>query len=153
MAELKARWRELSQRFDVRSDNAAFTRSVAQPAARGHAGVPASGFGLQQPSASDAAELVHPQPARSQPTLPKPTQAAPAQPAAKKPVSQDVATQAVRGVKLEKKINAPLPTATLTSTLTTLSALLALMGLGGLWQARRVMPTPHPAMHMRLSAN
>lgn len=153
VAELKARWRELSQRFDVRSDNAAFTRSVAQPAARGHAGIPASGFGLQQPSASDAAELVHPQPARSQPTLPKPTQAAPAQPAAKKPVSQDVATQAVRGVKLEKKINAPLPTSTLTSTLTTLSALLALMGLGGLWQARRVMPTPHPAMHMRLSAN
>ena len=135
IAELKTRWRELSQRFDVRSDNAAFTRSVAPPATRTLAVAAASGFGLQQPGTRDAAAPVHPQPAQ-----PHPAQAAPTPPAAPKPAPPHAATQVVRGVKLEKKANASPPTSTLPSTLLTLSALLALMGLGGIWQSRRALP-------------
>ncbi len=119
VAELKQRWRALSQRFDVQTDNAAFHRAVQQPTAQTTA--PAPGFGLQVPAAASA----------------QPAQASTQPQAQSEPAPQPPATQPVRGMKLEKQTPAPAPKASLASSLLTLAALLALIGLGGALQARR----------------
>jgi cobaltochelatase CobN len=51
VAELKARYRDLAQRFDVRTDNAAFAQFVDVPASR------AGGYGLDAPAPAAAAQL------------------------------------------------------------------------------------------------
>lgn len=133
VAELKSRWRELSQRFDVRSDNPAFARAVTADAGK-PSPAPAPGFGLQAPSPGDAADLAHPEAAT--PEAAAPPQAA--QPAPAAPAPPAPATQQVRGVKLEKKASAALPA----SSLLTLGALLALALAGGVLQARRFGRSP-----------
>ncbi len=130
VAELKARWRELAQRFDVQTDNAAFNRAVAAKPT-----TPAPGFGLQPPSTGDAADLAQPaaaQPQQAAPETPQP-EAQPTQPT----------TQQVRGVKLEKKTPTALPAFTWATSLLTFAALLALMGLGGWRQAQRNSRNAH----------
>lgn len=137
VAELKSRWRELSQRFDVRSDNPAFARAVAADAGQ-PSPAPAPGFGLHAPSPGDAADLAHPEAAT--PEAAAPPQAA--QPAPAAPAPPAPATQQVRGVKLEKKAAAALPASSLASSLLTLGALLALALAGGVLQARRFGRSP-----------
>lgn len=128
VAELEARWRDLSQRFDVRSDNAAFTRAVAPTAGTNPAATPAPGFGLLAPSAGDAAELANPEPAAAATTQPAPTA---------RPASPTPTLQQVRGMQLERQAAAAAPPSSFGSSLLTLAALLALAGLGGGLQARR----------------
>lgn len=69
VAELKDRWRDLAQRFDVRTDNAAFERFVG-------AGQGAAGFGLNQgrlPAAAAAQSAAEPPPsAEAAPAVPPP---------------------------------------------------------------------------------
>ena len=133
VAELKARWRALAQRYDVQTDNAAFNRAVAAAA---NPAAPAPGFGLQAPAAAASAPPAPPAQAAAQPAAqakPQPQpEARPAPPA----------TQPVRGLKLEKQTPAPAPPASLTRSLLTLSALLALIGLGGALQAQRGRRAP-----------
>ena len=133
VAELKERWRDLAERFDVRTDNARFQAYVGQaPAAHNPAAPAAPGYGLDAPlaqaappAAAQAAAL--PPPAEpSQPTTP-PQSAEP--PAAEPPV--------VSGLLM-----APVPQAEPVSVGPTQAALLALMlagitGAGALRQARR----------------
>lgn len=137
VAELKSRWRELAQRFDVRSDNPAFARAVTADAGK-PSPAPAPGFGLQAPSPGDAADLANPE-------VPAPHTAIPpqaAQPAPAAPASPAPATQQVRGVKLEKKSAAAPPPSSLASSLLTFGALLALAIVGGALQARRFGLSP-----------
>ncbi|MBP8137821.1 MAG: cobaltochelatase subunit CobN [Alicycliphilus sp.] len=71
LRELKERWRDLSQRFDVRSDNAAFERFVG-------AGQGAAGFGLAPGAAAAAAAA--PAAAQAQAAEPPQQDEAPPQP-------------------------------------------------------------------------
>lgn len=132
VAELKSRWRELAQRFDVRSDNPAFARAVAVDAGK-PSPAPAPGFGLHAPSPGDAADLAHPEAAAPRAAIPPQA----AQPAPAAPASPAPATQQVRGVKLEKKSAAAPPPSSLASSLLTFGALLVLAIVGGALQARR----------------
>src|SRR5690606_21551420 len=62
--ELKERWQDLSQRFDVRTDNAAFAAMV------GASAQPGAGFGMAAPSAAPTAAA--PQGAQAARPLPAP---------------------------------------------------------------------------------
>ena len=78
--ELKERWQDLSQRFDVRTDNAAFAAMV------GASAQPGIGFGMAAPSATPTAAA--PQGARAVPAPPAaaaPTPKRPEPPAAEPP--------------------------------------------------------------------
>ena len=78
--ELKERWQDLSQRFDVRTDNAAFAAMV------GASAQPGIGFGMAAPSATPTAAA--PQGARALPAPPAaaaPTPKLPEPPAAEPP--------------------------------------------------------------------
>ncbi|MCB1988438.1 MAG: cobaltochelatase subunit CobN, partial [Burkholderiaceae bacterium] len=133
VAELKERWRDLAERFDVRSDNARFQAYVGQaPAAHNPAAPAAPGYGLDAPLAQAAppaaaqAAAPAPPPPPAEPTTP-PQPAEP--PAAEPPV--------VSGLLM-----APVPQAEPVSVGPTQAALLALMlagitGAGALRQARR----------------
>ncbi|WP_313082913.1 cobaltochelatase subunit CobN [Pulveribacter sp.] len=113
--ELKSRWRDLAERFDVRSDNARFAAFVGQ----GAADAAQAGYGLQAPQAA----------------------AAPSQPvqqaagAAAEPAPLPPAPPVVTGMRLAKvEPSAPQPF----NPATALFAL-ALAGIGGMgaWQQRR----------------
>lgn len=150
VAELKARWRALSERHDVRSDNATFTRAVQTDRTRVSAAAPTPGFGLRMPVTSTKAA---PSAATSRP---QPTPTVAAQPAAVQPPAQpptqppaQPSAQQVRGVKLVKKVTAALPSPSVATALVTLTGLLVLMGLGGVWQARRLSSAMRPRTHLR----
>ncbi len=114
VAELKARYRALAQRFNVRSDNATFQAFVAP------------GFGLASPSPAPAAA-----PAAAAATAPD-TPTAPPEPAPPPPV---------QGFKLERVPDAAPPAV---AVLNALAAwlLLALAAAGGAWQGWRERPGP-----------
>ncbi|WP_119965076.1 cobaltochelatase subunit CobN [Simplicispira lacusdiani] len=117
VAELKDRWRDLAQRFDVRSDNTAFQRYVG-------VGQGAAGFGLalgMPPSGAAAAQAAA--------APPPPAEAAPAAPPPPPPIS---------GMRLDKvaeqvREHAPPP---LQALLVALALGAAMLG-GGWWQRRR----------------
>ena len=115
--ELKERWRDLSERYDVQSDNAAFQRYVG-------AGQGAAGFGLAAgtPPAAGAAAPAAAQPAPQ-------AEAAAATPPPPPPIS---------GMRLDKVVeqvreHAPAPLQTLLVALA-----LGAVVLGGGWWQRRV---------------
>ena len=86
--ELKARWQDLSQRFDVRTDNAAFAALV------GASAQPGIGFGMAAPSATPTAAA--PQGARAVPAPPAaaaPTPKRPEPPAAEPPPAPEPAPE------------------------------------------------------------
>lgn len=114
--ELKGRWRDLAQRFDVRTDNATFERYVG-------AGQGAAGFGLAlgMPPAGAAA-------AQAAAVPPPPADAAPAAPPPPPPIS---------GMRLDKvaeqvREHAPPPLQALLVALALGTAM-----LGGCWWQRR----------------
>jgi len=115
--ELKRRWRDLSRRYDVHSDNARFTAFVAQ-------GAPAAGFGLQAPAASAAQSAAAQPPADAQPQ--------PAQPQEPQPEPQPPVVTGMRLAKVEPQAPAPLPPAALL-----FAAALAGVSALGAWQQRR----------------
>jgi cobaltochelatase CobN len=106
--ELKARWRALSRRFGVRSDNAAFTAFVAP------------GFGLAPPA------VARPAPAAAAAE----SAAAPAEPQAPPPASPPV-----RGLKLERVIDAAAAHALPRAHAFAALLLLAFAMAGGAWRA------------------
>jgi len=112
VAELKARWREIAQAHQVRSDNQAFNRFVGAPA----------GFGLQPLAAAAAAALA---------------KAAAAAAPAPEPPSAASPPPPIRGLQLSK-VEPPEPPA-LERFVTLLATLLLLLGAsaGGGWQAWR----------------
>ncbi|MCA0243164.1 MAG: cobaltochelatase subunit CobN [Proteobacteria bacterium] len=123
VAELKARYRELAQRHDVRSDNATFKAYVD------------AGFGLQAPAAAQppaAAAAAQAAPATAEPPSPAPPPPPP-----------------IRGLRLDRV----LPTVTPSDLPGTLLALLliVLATAGGAWRARPLSRpestplTPSPA--------
>ena len=86
--ELKERWQDLSQRFDVRTDNAAFAALV------GASAQPGIGFGMAAPSATPTAAA--PQGARAVPAPPAaaaPTPKRPEPPAAEPPPAPEPAPE------------------------------------------------------------
>lgn len=121
VAELKDRWRDLAQRFDVRTDNAAFERFVG-------AGQGTAGFGLNLghlPADTAAAAAAAAQSAAE----PPPPAEAPAAPPPPPPIS---------GMRLDKvaeqvREHAPPP---LQALLVALALGAAMLG-GGWWQRRR----------------
>jgi cobaltochelatase CobN len=118
VAELKDRWRDLAQRFDVRTDNAAFERFVG-------AGKGSAGFGLnlgRLPAEAAAAKRA--------PEASPPAEAAPAAPAEPPPPP-------ISGMRLE-----PVPEPQHPSSASALQALwvalvLGAVMLGGGWWQRR----------------
>ena len=110
VAELKARYRELAQRYAVHSENAAFRQFVA------------TGFGVAEPGPSaQAARAPKPASQAAQPQASPPQAAPPAPP--------------ISGMRLERV----LPPAPWSSLPTTLAVVLLLLGMtaAGAWQARR----------------
>ena len=118
VAELKDRWRDLSQRFDVRTDNAAFERFVG-------AGQGAAGFGLNLGhSPADPAAA-----AQSAAAPPPAAEAAPAAPPPPPPP--------ISGMRLEQVADKPpAPDANTWQTLWVALVLGAFMLGGGWWQRR-----------------
>jgi cobaltochelatase CobN len=119
VAELKDRWRDLAQRFDVRTDNAAFERFVG-------AGQGTAGFGLNlghssaDPAAAAAQSAAAPPPA---------AEAAPAAPPPPPPP--------ISGMRLEQVADKPpAPDANTWQTLWVALVLGAFMLGGGWWQRR-----------------
>ena len=140
VAELKARWRDLAERFDVRTDNARFQAYVGKvPAAHNPAAPAAPGFGLDAPltqtAAAQAAAPAPPPPSAEPPQPTTPPQSA--EPAAAEP-------PVVSGLLM-----APVPQAQPVSVGPVQAALLALLlagitGAGALRQAcRRSVVRPH----------
>ena len=130
VAELKDRWCDLAQRFDVRTDNAAFERFVG-------AGQGTAGFGLNLGHLpADAAAAA----AQSAAEPPPPAEAAPATPPPPPPIS---------GMRLEQV--ADQPTAPAAHTLQALWVALALGAVmlgGGWWQRGRPFKAKvPPAQH------
>ena len=119
--ELKQRWRDLSARFDIRSDNAAFTGHVV------------AGYGLR----SAAVQPAQPQPAA--PPRARNTPRAQVEPPATTP-----APAAVQGLRLERQA-APAPAASRVVAALASVLLLALAMAGGAWRARRHGRTASPA--------
>jgi cobaltochelatase CobN len=132
VAELKARYRELAARFDVRSDNARFTEFV--------------GYGLQAPAAAPANAAQPPEP---QPAVPPPEAAPPEQPP-EPPAEQAPAPQIVTGQVLER-IEQTSPATTDVSAPLLALLLAALAAVGAARQAGPARPTvprsrrPRPA--------
>jgi cobaltochelatase CobN len=118
VAELKDRWRDLAQRFDVRTDNAAFERFVG-------AGQGAAGFGLNLGhSPADPAAA-----AQSAAAPPPAAEAAPAAPPPPPPP--------ISGMRLEQVADKPpAPDANTWQTLWVALVLGAVMLGGGGWQRR-----------------
>ncbi|WP_245606824.1 cobaltochelatase subunit CobN [Simplicispira psychrophila] len=124
VAELKQRWRDLSERFDVQSDNARFQAYVGQtPATNSATAAVAPGFGLDAPlAAAEASPASAPPQATEPPAGQEP-------PAAEPPV--------VSGILM-----APVPPATPVDVSPTQAALLGLLlagtsAAGAVQQARR----------------
>jgi len=116
VAELKARWRELSAQYDVRSSNQAFKTYVAP------------GFGLQQ-----AAPTRAPAPAPAPAPAKAAAQAAPPEPAPVPPI---------QGLKLERVLPTQAPARDVILALAALLAL-ALAASGGAWRGwRESIPSP-----------
>ena len=128
IVELKSRWRDLSARFDVQADNAAFGKAVAD-IAPAKATARLAGYGLPMRMARAATSASSP-PA----SLRKPT----ARGNAKPPESADASSplEAVTGIRLERRLSAPHPTSPVAQPLGLLLALLALMTAGAGRQAR-----------------
>ena len=137
VAELKARWRDLSERFDVRSDNARFQAYVGKvPALNSATAAAAPGFGLDAPLApaappaaaqAAAATAAPPPPAAGE--VPPPATPEPAQPPAEPPM--------VSGILM-----APVPAATPVDVSPMQATLLGLLlagtsAAGAVQQARR----------------
>lgn len=117
VAELKARYNELAQRFNVRSDNAVFQAFVAP------------GFGLAARPPATAA------PAAAPPA----TQPAPPAP----PAEVQPPPPPVQGYKLERVPDAATPALAVVDALAAL-LLLALAVAGGAWRGWRFGPVPAP---------
>nr|WP_298210445.1 cobaltochelatase subunit CobN [Acidovorax sp.] len=117
VAELKDRWRDLAQRFDVRTDNTAFQRYVG-------AGQSAAGFGLAPGQAPAGAPAAAP--------APPATEAAPAAPPPPPPPPP------ISGMRLDKVAEQPdAPALPPLQTLLVALVLGAAMLGGGWWQRRR----------------
>ncbi|MFV0679823.1 cobaltochelatase subunit CobN [Ottowia sp.] len=167
LAELKARWRDLAQRHDVKSDNARFTAfvqsaEVAESAANiittpsaTPVTAPAPGFGLDAPRPAPAALLTQPVPPPAEVSPPATAQPETAQPeAAPSESSPESAADSapaeplpIRGLRMER-VEPPPPapppapspeTPAISALIDTLAVLmlLALMALGAAVQARR----------------
>ena len=137
VAELKARWRDLSERFDVRSDNARFQAYVGKvPVLNSATAAAVPGFGLDAPLApaappaaaqAAAATAAPPPPAAGE--VPPPATPEPAQPPAEPPM--------VSGILM-----APVPAATPVDVSPMQATLLGLLlagtsAAGAVQQARR----------------
>ena len=120
--QLKSRWRELSRRFDVRSDNARFAAFVNENVASTSA-TPSSGYGLQTPARQGA-------PAAA----PPPSAAAPPEFAAKPPPAP--VPPNVSGMLLTQ-VPPPAPPATRSAAALLALLLAATCLLGALHQSRR----------------
>ncbi len=122
VAELKDRWRDLAQRFDVRTDNAAFQRYVG-------AGQGTAGFGLNlghsPADAADAAAAA----AQSAAEPPPPAEAAPAAPPPPPPP--------ISGMRLEQVADKPPAPAANTWQALWVALVLGAVMLGGGWWQRR----------------
>ena len=81
VAELKARWRDLSERFDVQSDNARFQAYVGKAAAANSQASAAPGFGLDAPLAQAAPAAAVQAAAAPQPPAESSPPSAPPEPA------------------------------------------------------------------------
>lgn len=126
VAELKARWRELAARHDVKTANEAFKAFVAP------------GFGLQQASAAPTAAQA---PARA--ALP-PAATPPAQ-LTTPPPPAPTTPPPVQGLKLERVL--PVAPAARDVVLTLAALLtLALAASGGAWRGWRQAPRPRSAL-------
>ena len=145
LAELKARWRDIAARHDVKSDNARFTAFVQSAAVDGAAPVAAAaaGFGLQAPAVATqlAQNAAVPPPAEAaqaaNPPIDPPAEVAPPPEATPPPAE---APPMVRGLRMEKVVRPEPPSAAPQDTLVgTLAALmlLAVTALGAAMQARR----------------
>ena len=145
LAELKARWRDIAARHDVKSDNARFTAFVQSAAVDGAAPVAAAaaGFGLQAPAVATqlAQNAAVPPPAEAaqaaNPPIAPPAEVAPPPEATPPPVETP---PTVRGLRMEKVVRPEPPSAAPQDTLVgTLAALmlLAVTALGAAMQARR----------------
>ncbi len=122
--ELKNRWRDLSQRFDVKTDNAAFAAYVGASAS------PGAGFGMDAPRGSPSAAAAPPPPADAAPAHPMlPT---PPEPVAPPPPP-------ISGMRLESVPPTP-PVDPLDAPLRHLGWGLALAAItaGGAWRQRRL---------------
>ncbi|MCO5109470.1 MAG: cobaltochelatase subunit CobN [Burkholderiaceae bacterium] len=148
VAELKERWRDLAERFDVRSDNARFQAYVGKaPAAHNPAAPAAPGYGLDAP----LAQAVPPAAAQAAAAAPPPPHAEPSQPATP---PQSAEPPAAEPPVVSGLLMAPVPQAEPVSIGLTQAVLLALMlagitGAGALRQARRrsvVRPRPIPSL-------
>jgi len=118
VAELKDRWRDLAQRFDVRTDNAAFERFVG-------AGQGTAGFGLNPGRLpTDAAAA-----AQSAADPPPPAEAAPAAPPPPPPP--------ISGMRLEQVAEQPPAPAAHTWQALWVALVLGAVMLGGGWWQRR----------------
>ncbi len=117
VAELKARYNELAQRYQVRSENKTFEAFVASPA---------PGFGLAAP------------PAPAAPVAPLDAAAADAQgaPLPEPPPQPAPAPPPIQGFKLEQVADTPAPVTTVVDALAAL-LLLALAVAGGAWRGWR----------------
>lgn len=118
VAELKARYNELAQRFNVRSDNAVFQAFVAP------------GFGLAaRPPATAAPAAAAPSVQPAHPAPPTEVEAPPPPP--------------VQGFKLERLPDAAAPALAVVDALAAL-LVLALAVAGGAWRGWRFGPVPAP---------
>ncbi|WP_374594746.1 cobaltochelatase subunit CobN [Aquabacterium sp.] len=126
VAELKQRYRELAQRFDVKTDNAAFTQ---------HAG-----FGTGAPARpATATAAAAPNPARPEAAPPQ------AQPT---PAPPQPAPPAVQGMRLDKTERPANPAATrILTALATLWFIVATACVGAWRQLRRARASTPPLMH------
>ena len=121
VAELKDRWRDLAQRFDVRTDNAAFERFVG-------AGQGTAGFGLNLGySPADPADAAAA--AQSAADPPPPAEAAPAAPPPPPPP--------ISGMRLEQVAEQPSAPTTHTWQALWVALVLGAVMLGGGWWQRR----------------
>jgi len=120
--ELKTRWRDLAQRFDVRSDNARFAAFV--------------GYGLD--AAPPAAAAAPAAPAEAAPVV-QPSPLPPEPPPAPPPVS---------GLRLERVAPTPEPALPWQAVWLAL-ALAAVSAAGAVQQARHARPRPSPAAASR----
>lgn len=147
VAELKARWADLSQRFDVRSSNSRFTAFVTDGAVAGR-----QGFGLAAPAQGGprAAAAVAPPPqaakapAGEPPPLPTP---APTPATTPPPAATPANPPTVSGLLLSPVPAAQAEALGLRQFLSLALLLLTVTCAGALAQARRRPPVTHPFQH------
>ena len=130
VAELKARYNELAQRYQVRSENKAFTAFVAP------------GFGLEALATAAPPAPVAP--------LDAPAAAAPAAPQPEPPPEPAPAPPPIQGIQLERVAETPAPAAAVVDALAAL-LLLALVTAGGAWRGWRADGRPPLAARVAAS--